>query len=182
MNILHRHTGAVLYSSATAQTIADAVVEATRNGANLEGANLDGATLYGATLVRANLEGANLYGANLEDANLYGANLEGANLEGANLYGANLEGATLEGAKTSETTKLDRVAITLVGSRHVLTAYADRVRIGCQERSYADWLDVYERVGKIESYTPEQIEEYHNLILQAQAMIAARPVVEEAVK
>ena len=139
MDILHRYTGAVLYSSATAQTIAEAVVEAVRNGANL---------------VRANL---------------YRANLEGANLEGANL----------ECAKTSEATKIDRIAITLVGSRHVVTAYSGRVRIGCQERSYANWLEVYKRVGKMEGYTAEQIEEYGGLILRAQAMFAASAKAEE---
>ncbi len=203
MHILNRYKGAVLYSSATAHTIAEAVVEAVRNGANLAGANLAGANLDGATLVRANLAGANLvranlyganlvratlYGANLDGATLYGANLDGAtlyganlaganlagaNLYGANLYGANLYGANLDGAKTSEATKIDRVAINLVGSRHVVTAYADRVRIGCHERTYANWLEVYARVGKIEGYTAEQIEEYHGLLLQAQAMIAA---------
>ncbi|MBK8200283.1 MAG: pentapeptide repeat-containing protein [Acidobacteria bacterium] len=209
IEILSRYTGAILYSSATAETIAKAVVEAARSGdlyganlyganlyganlegANLEGANLEGANLYGAkprplganlyganlygaNLVRANLYGANLYGANLYGANLVRANLEGANLEGANLVRANLYGANLEGAKTSDTTKIDRVAITLVGSRHVITAYSDRVRIGCQERSYGNWLEVYKSVGKMEGYTAEQIEEYGGLILRAQAMFAA---------
>ena len=84
INILHRYTGAVLYSSATAQTIAEAVAEATKRGANLECANLRG----------ANLRGANLECANLECANLRGANLECANLECANLRCANLECAT----------------------------------------------------------------------------------------
>jgi hypothetical protein len=56
-------------------TIKDAVVEAVKNGANLEGANLEGAYLYGANLEGANLYGAYLYGANLVRANLYGATL-----------------------------------------------------------------------------------------------------------
>jgi hypothetical protein len=144
-SILSRYSGAVLYASATADTIADAVVEAVKNGANLYGANLDG----------ANLTRANLYGANLDGANLYGANLDGANL-------------------TAET-KIDRVAIVLIGSRHVITAYADRVRIGCHERSYESWLKIYRKVGEEEGYTPEQIDEYGDLIRRAQAMVAAIP-------
>ena len=215
IEILSRYTGALLYSSVTAQTIAEAVVEAVRNGANLCGANLcgpnlvranldganlvranldganlcganlcganlcganlvranlDGANLVRAHLVRANLCGANLCGANLDGANLCGANLDGANLCGANLCGANLVRANLDGAKTSDFTKIDRVAITLVGSRHVVTAYKDRVRIGCQERPYANWLEVCEIIGQREGYSAEEIDEYRNLILRAQSM------------
>ena len=66
--ILHRYTKAALYSSATAEDLVTALLEANRAGANLEGANLD----------RANLRGANLYGANLDEANLDGAYLAGA--------------------------------------------------------------------------------------------------------
>jgi hypothetical protein len=214
-SILSRYSGAVLYASATADTIADAVVEAVKNGANLyganltranlyganldganlDGANLDGANLYGANLYGANLtranlyganldganlDGANLYGANLTRANLYGANLDGANLTRANLYGANLDGANLyganlDGANLTAETKIDRVAIVLIGSRHVITAYADRVRIGCHERSYESWLKIYRKVGEEEGYTPEQIDEYGDLIRRAQAMVAAIP-------
>ena len=57
IEILHRYTKAVLYSSATAETIAQAVVEARQSGANLSRADLSGANLYG-----ADLSGANLYG------------------------------------------------------------------------------------------------------------------------
>ena len=65
IDILHRWTGAALYSSATAQSIAEAVMEALKTGANLTGANLTYADLTGADLTYANLRGANLTGANL---------------------------------------------------------------------------------------------------------------------
>ena len=55
IEILHRYTQAVLYSCATAQTVAEAVAEANRNRANLRGADLRGADLY-----EANLRGADL--------------------------------------------------------------------------------------------------------------------------
>ena len=164
--IVHRYTGAVIYTSETADSIAAAVIEAARGKANLEGANLEGANLEGAYLRGANLEGANLRGANLEGAYLEGANLEGANLEGANLRGAYLEGANLEGAT------VDRWSSVIIGSKHVITAYSDRVEIGCHERTYDSWLKLYEDVGKREGYTPAQIEEYGALIRKAQAMAA----------
>ena len=77
IEILNRYTRAVLYSSATAETIAQAVVEARQSGANLSGANLSGADLSGANLSGANLSWANLSGADLSWANLSGANLSG---------------------------------------------------------------------------------------------------------
>ena len=134
--IVHRYTGAVIYTSETADSIAAAVIEAARGKANLEGANLEG-------------------------ANLEGAYLRGANLEGAYLRGANLEGATV-----------DRWSSVIIGSKHVITAYSDRVEIGCHERTYDSWLKLYEDVGKREGYTPAQIEEYGALIRKAQAMAA----------
>jgi hypothetical protein len=114
MQILSRWTGALLYESATANDIAEAVVEAAQKRANLSGANLSradlrDANLSGANLSRAdlrdanlsgaNLSGANLSRANLRDANLSGANLRDANLSGADLMDANLEGADLRDAK-----------------------------------------------------------------------------------
>ena len=68
MDILNRWTKAVLYSSATANSIAEAVLEAVTSGAYLSGANLSGAYLSGAYL-----SGANLFGAYLSGADLFGA-------------------------------------------------------------------------------------------------------------
>ena len=91
IEIKNRWTGNVMFEyEKENNTLKDTVVEAVKQGANLEGANLEGANLEG-----ANLKGAYLKGANLEGANLKGAYLKGANLEGAYLKGANLEGAYL---------------------------------------------------------------------------------------
>ena len=128
MEILNRYSRAVLYSSATADTIAKAVIEANLRGADLR---------------EANLRGADLRGADLHEANLRGANLHGANLHGANLS----EGATI-----------------IIGSRHVVTVYPDRVSIGCHTRTLAKWLDSYERIGAEEGYTTEQIAEYGEIL------------------
>jgi len=103
--ILHRHTGAVLWSG-QARDMRHAVELARRAGATLRGADLVGATLRdadlrGADLVGANLRGANLRGANLRGATLWGANLGGADLHEATLWGANLRGADLSRAKLS---------------------------------------------------------------------------------
>ena len=54
VDIVHRDTGAMLYQSETADTVAKAVSEAIEQGANLQGANLRGANLWGADLQDAN--------------------------------------------------------------------------------------------------------------------------------
>jgi hypothetical protein len=109
MEIKHRFTGAVLFTTKGATTTAAAGANlsgANLSGANLSRANLSGANLSGtdllwADLSWANLSGADLSGANLSRANLSGADLSGANLSGANLSGANLSGANLSGADLS---------------------------------------------------------------------------------
>ena len=74
-SILHRYTDAVLYASETADSIASAVLEAIKNGADLSGAYLN----------RADLRWAYLNGAYLSGANLSGADLSGANTESARI-------------------------------------------------------------------------------------------------
>ena len=76
IQIKHRYTGAILFTSSESHTLLQAVEAAAKDGANLDGANLYGANLDGANLDGANLTRANLYGANLYGANLYGANLD----------------------------------------------------------------------------------------------------------
>ena len=76
IEIKHRTTGAVLYSSAAAENLRDAVIEAVGSGADLSEADLSEADLYGASLY-----GASLYGANLFEANLYGADLSNTVLD-----------------------------------------------------------------------------------------------------
>jgi hypothetical protein len=66
--IINRWTGAQIYASETAQTIAEAVSQAIVGNANLSRADLSGANLSRANLSRANLSGANLSGANCNTA------------------------------------------------------------------------------------------------------------------
>ena len=94
LQILHRYTQAVLYTTENAN-----LCDADLRGADLRGANLCGANLCDADLRDANLCGANLRGADLRGANLRGANLCDADLRGANLCDADLRGADLRGAK-----------------------------------------------------------------------------------
>jgi hypothetical protein len=97
-------TGSVLFEyEKECNTIKDTLVEAVKNGANLEFANLSRAYLKGTDLRGANLEGAYLKGTDLRGANLSGTYLEGADLSRANLRGANLSGADLIGANLSGT-------------------------------------------------------------------------------
>jgi hypothetical protein len=162
--ILHRYTGAVLYKSETAQTVAEAVEESAKRGANLSGANLSGANLSETNLFGANLSETNLSEANLSETNLFGADLSEANLSEANLSGANLSGANL-----SETNlfgaNLPKIIVTLVGSRHTITAYGrEVVRIGCQRHPLPHWLEHFAAIGRSNDYPPEAIEEYGTLL------------------
>ena len=68
IEILNRWTRAVVYQSESAQTIAEAVIDARKSGADLREANLCGANLR-----RADLSGADLCGANLCRAYLHEA-------------------------------------------------------------------------------------------------------------
>ena len=99
IEIRNRWTGSVVFEyTKERNTIAEAVLEAIRCGANLCGADLRDANLRDANLCDADLRGADLCGANLRGADLRGADLRGANLCGAGLRGANLCDADLRGA------------------------------------------------------------------------------------
>ena len=103
IEIVHRYTRAVLYAAATADTIAEAVVQAIAARADLTNADLTdavltGADLTGAVLTRADLTDAVLTGADLTDAVLTGADLTRADLTRADLTRADLTRAVLTGA------------------------------------------------------------------------------------
>src|SRR5699024_706811 len=133
-------------------TIKDTLLEAIKEGVNLEGANL-----YGANLRRADLEGVNLYGAdlrrvnlrrvnlrrvNLEGANLYGADLEGANLEGVNLEGADLRGANLEGANLYRAENTNKSHLPMYCKWNV-SFFENKIKIGCKTKTIKEWDDFF---------------------------------------
>jgi len=94
------------------------------------------------------------------EATRSGANLSGANLSRAYLSGANLSGANL-----------DRVVVVIVASHHVITAYADRVEIGCHSHTIDNWLDNYESIGAEAHYPPEAITEYGQHLSKIKSMM-----------
>ena len=75
--IRSRWDGSVLFET-DAESIAQAMELAVKQGARLVGARLNGASLVGARLVGASLDGASLDGARLNGASLVGARLDGA--------------------------------------------------------------------------------------------------------
>ena len=155
--ILNRWTGAQLFASETAQTIAEAVAQAIASGANLS---------------YADLSYADLRGANLSYANLRGANLSYANLRGANLRGANLSYADAGLANGGE-------FLVLRGSRHQLIVTRDAISIGCMRNTLEWWREHYKAVGRAERYTDEQVSEYARHIEYAAAWAAALPAKQE---
>ena len=132
-------SGAVLYRGDSAESLREAIIAATREGADLIGADLRDADLSGAYLSCADLRGADLRGANLSGAYLSGASLRGANLRGANLSGADLRDADLSGANLSGASLSGEVR--LIGARPV-------VQVG-PIGSRSDWLIAYLTDGGI---------------------------------
>jgi hypothetical protein len=65
IEIKHRWTNDVLFSSAKAKSLRDAVIEAVASGANLSYANLSDANLSDSNLISANLYGADLNGSKI---------------------------------------------------------------------------------------------------------------------
>ncbi len=107
-------------------------------GANLRGADLNGADLGGANLGGADLGGADLGGADLRGANLNCADLRGANLRDADLGGADLGGANLGGKKISALRVFSGLYEYQIWA-YVLEDGSPWVRMGCQNRSVAEW-------------------------------------------
>ena len=114
------------------------------------------------TACRANderivLTGANLRGADLRGADLSMADLREANLRGADLRGADLSEANLRGANLSEA-----VGPFTVGAfgRHTAIAAGGYITIGCERRTYDEWLVQYEEIGRRNGYTTDEIADY----------------------
>jgi hypothetical protein len=160
IEILNRYTSAVIYASATATEIAQAVAEAVSSRADLTGADLTDADLTGADLTGADLTDANLTGANLTDADLTGADLTDADLTGADLTGADLTDANLTDADLTGADLTDADLTIIHGSRHRIVAVGDDVRIGCMRQSLVEWMKTYVEVGTASAYSATEIEEY----------------------
>ncbi len=107
IEIKHRHTGAVLYTSG-GESLRDAVMQAARDRAYLGFADLRGSDLRGSDLrdadlscsdVRdADLSGSDLRGSDLSFADLRDVDLSGAYLSGSDLSFADLSGSDLSGS------------------------------------------------------------------------------------
>ena len=157
IDILNRWTGAVLYHSEEAQTIAEAVKKAREARANLYAANLSRADLSGADLSRADLSGADLSRANLSGADLSGANLSGA------------EGLLPNGL----------IPLQIFGTKHALIVKEPgHITVGCEHHPVAWWEEHYAAVGRREDYTATQRNEYRNFIALAKDWMKLNGVLE----
>jgi len=97
------YTGFVIYSC-IAETLAECIHKAFREGVSLYGADLSGLDfqeikiLHALDLRYADLQGSNMAGCDLRYSDLFKANMKNVILHDANLHGANLKGACLCGA------------------------------------------------------------------------------------
>ena len=139
IEIVHRYTQAVLYSSDAASSMREAVLAAYSSDENLRGAYLRG--------------------ADLSFANLRGAYLRGADLRGADLSGAKLSDENLRGAKGLLPHAV--IPLQIGGSMHwIIVREVGHITIGCEHHPVDWWLEHYEALGRSERYTKEQIAEY----------------------
>jgi len=98
LSIKNRFTGSVLFEyEKEDNTIKETLLEALKQGCDLQGAYLQGCDLQGAYLQGCDLRGAYLQGCNLQGCDLQGAYLQGCDLQGCDLQGAYLQGAYLRG-------------------------------------------------------------------------------------
>jgi hypothetical protein len=136
-------------------------------GADLRGANLSGADLRLADLRGANLRGANLRGADLSWADLSWAHLRRADLSGAHLRWADLREADLSGAHLREAHlrwadlrgASGPFTIGYFGKHHAVAA-GGYISIGCERRTYDEWLANAEAIGQENRYTADEIADY----------------------
>ena len=126
---------------------------------------VDADTLSGADLSGADLSWADLRGADLRGADLRGADLSWADLRGADLRGADLRGADL---------RAKQYLCQIHASRHGIVAIDDDVRIGCERKPLAEWLETFEAVGRENKYTEAEIAEYGIWLRAIAAVLAAR--------
>ena len=133
------------------RNLGEAVKRALSVRANLRGADLRGANLRGANLRGADLRGANLDGADLRGADLVGADLVGADLDGADLRGANLIGADLVGKKISALRVFSGLYEYQIWA-YVLEDGSPWIRMGCQNRSIAEWDALTIRESRTSEY------------------------------
>ena len=111
--------------------------------------------------LRADLRWANLRGADLRWANLSGANMRWADLRWANMRWADLSGADLNGADL-------RWAVgpytTFSAGKHSAVFCGGYGSIGCERRSYDEWLSDFAAIGRRNGYTDDEITDYGELI------------------
>ena len=101
---------------------------------------------------------------------LSGADLSGADLSWADLRGADLRGADLRGADLRAKQYLCQIH----ASRHAIVAIDNDVRIGCERKPLAEWLETFEAVGRENKYTEAEIAEYGGWLKAIAAVLAAR--------
>ena len=101
-------------------------------------------------------EKADLRDADLREADFSRADLRGANLRDADLRRADLSGADLSGA--------DGNFVAGYYGKHHATAAGGYICIGCERKTYQEWLDNGVQIGKDNEYTDDEIADYMDWI------------------
>ena len=86
-------------------------------------------------------------------------------VEADTLSWADLRGADL---------RCKQVVCAIHASRHAIVAIDDDVRIGCERKPLAEWLETYKAVGEENKYTEAEIAEYGIWLKAIAAVLVAR--------
>ena len=139
IEIRNRWTGTVLFEyKSEGNTIKKTLIEARKQGADLQDADLRGADLQDADLQDADLQDADLRGADLRGADLRGADLQGADLRGADLRGADLQDAD------NKKIKIKKIAVFTGLYKYTIIVFLSArneryIKMGCFLRKVKEW-------------------------------------------
>ena len=71
-----------------------------------------------------------------------------------------------EDARVKQNAQFQKSPLYIIGSRHIVYEFDNNVLgIGCETHSAHEWLMEYEKIGKMNNYTDEQIQEYWEYIV-----------------
>ena len=108
-----------------------------------------------AIIRRGEILGGDIVGGIIYGGEIYGGVIHGGIIYGGEIHGGKVYSGEIHGGKWLS------APLFISGSRHPVThCKPGHIKIGCHLHSIEVWRKTYKRVGIIEGYTDEQIEEY----------------------
>lgn len=140
---------------------------------------ISGGTFNGGTFYGGYFNDGYFYGGYFNDGTFYDGTFYGGTFYGGYFYDGTFNGGTFyDGYFYCGTfyggIEWNTSPLFIQGTQHSVAYCGNQLlKIGCHERTIVQWQTVYERVGKQERYSEEQIAEYKRYIDLAAAMYPA---------